>query len=234
VIINLDTGTFVRNDHQDRYLLPPEMRQALETALAEGRPPTGAPLPAQKRLNRTGPVTDGERRGACPAFVGPPPLAASGKLTTPPSNSTVVDAFLCIMVELLARYRDCFLTDDTGNVHFSVAKFVATRPRPLRRVHHRARGAAAFLARSLTLAAGARLQPCARRSPQLADALTQSLLFQMFVQERESAMRGTAESTLARPRGCASGMASANGGRRCLYAPVDSVNGATAAAGGDL
>jgi len=74
------------------------------------------------------------------------PFAASGKLTMPSSNSTVVDAFLCIMVELLARYRDCFLTDDTGNVHFSVARFVATRPRPLRRVHHSALGAAAFYA----------------------------------------------------------------------------------------
>lgn len=33
----------------------------------------------------------------------------------------------------------------------------------------------------------------------------------MFVQERESAMRGTAESTMARQRGCTCEFASANG-----------------------
>ena len=191
VIINLDTGVFVRDDHNDRTCVPATVITGLETALRDagivarglgGPPPSATATPV-------------------PAAVPSTPVRAPAS-----GNSAVVDAFLCIMVEVMARYRDCFIADDAGAVHFSVNKFVATRPSALRRVCRRrgedestrlaqsqpagpARDIDAFVLRPIFV----RLRTVART--QLAEGLTQSQMFQVFVADREQAMLGDAEGT---------------------------------------
>ena len=126
----------MRNDHDDADLIPPAMIAGLETALrdvvaAASRSETRSTSPSPRLCNATRlPSLQCQLRGWHPAAV-----------STEATNRAVVDAFLCVMVELMARYRDCFVSDDQGQVKFSSTKFIKTRPTPLREVR---RGPAAI------------------------------------------------------------------------------------------